>query len=145
MVKKIRKRQTFGVLGVCTNNKDEVLLALRHDPKYPDIHHQWHFPGGEIEFGETSQQTIIRELKEEIDCQVEIIKLIPYIGSKIFKYPSSKRHIIMIGYLVKIVSGTPQPKDRETAALKWIKPKQINFSECLDFTKQFLQAAGLIG
>ena len=145
MVKKVRKRQIFAVLGVCTNNKGEVLLALRHDPKYPDVHHKWHFPGGGIEFGETSQQTLIRELKEEIDCQTKIIRLIPYVGSKIFKYPSSKMQIIMVGYLTKIVSGIPRPKDKETADLKWIKPKQIDFSECLDFTKQFLHAAGLIG
>ena len=145
MVKKVRKRQIFAVLGVCTNNKGEVLLTLRHDPRYPDVHHKWQFPGGEIEFGETPPQALIRELKEEIGCQVEIIKLIPYVGSKIFKYPSSKMQIIMVGYLTKIVSGTPQPKDKEVAAIKWIKPKQIDFSECLDFTKQFLHAAGLIG
>ena len=131
------------MIGVMVNNKGEVLLTKRHEPQNSDVHHMWQLPGGGIEFGETTKETIIRELDEEIGCKVKIIKLIPYIGTSIFHRSKIDIQVTLIGYEVKIISGKPRPTHYETAEVKWIKPKKIDFSKCLRLTREFLVADGL--
>ena len=143
MVKAKRKRIFFGVAGVCVNDKGEVLITQRHEPKKPMIHHKWQLPGGGIEFGETTEETVKRELLEEIGCQVKIIKLVPYIGTHVYEYKNPVQ-VVFATYICKIVSGKANNKHYETAAVKWIKPEKIDFSQCLPLLKEILQAAELL-
>ena len=140
---KKKKYQAFGVVGICLNHQGQVLVTQRHEPQRPNIHHKWQFPGGGIEFGETPTETIKRELLEEIGCQVKIISLIPYLGSHVYHHPKSQAHIVLMGYLVKITSGKPHPTHYEIAAVKWVKPQDIDFSQFLPLSQEFLQAAQL--
>jgi len=56
------------------NEKNEVLLLKRKaDVHCPDV---WSFPGGKKEIGETSEDTAIRELKEETNIDVKVVKCI---------------------------------------------------------------------
>ena len=139
-----RKQQVFGVVGVIVNGNSEVLLTKRHEPQNPDIHHKWQLPGGGIEFGENTEETIIRELMEEIGCKVKIVKLIPYTGTTIFHRPKTDTQVTLIGYVVKIISGKPRPTHYETAEVKWIKPEKIDLTECLKLTQEFLVAGKLL-
>lgn len=61
---------TIGVFGIIFNDQKEVLLCHRQD------YDLWNLPGGAMELGETPEETIKRELKEEIGVDVEVIRLV---------------------------------------------------------------------
>ena len=50
------------------NGSDEILLSRR--PKNKHLENYWEFPGGKVEAGETPENALIREIKEEIDIDI---------------------------------------------------------------------------
>lgn len=53
----------------------------------------WEFPGGKIEPNETRENAIIREIKEELDIDIEVNK---YLGEKVFNYPEKDINLIAL-------------------------------------------------
>ena len=74
--------------------KDDKLLFLRR--KNNPVKGQWWFPGGRIRKGETLQEALVREVKEETGLTVTTSKLVN-VYSRIF----DKRHDITIAYVCK--------------------------------------------
>lgn len=64
---------TIGVRAVVLNDKNEILLALRW--KDPEAN-KWSIPGGKVELFETLEAATIREVKEEVNLDIEIDKLL---------------------------------------------------------------------
>jgi mutator protein MutT len=52
----------------------KLLIALRHDDAH--LGGLWEFPGGKLESGETFEQCLVRELKEELGIEVEVRELL---------------------------------------------------------------------
>ena len=69
------KKQIEVVAGVIKHN-GEYLCMERDQGKYDYVSYKFEFPGGKIEEGETHEQTLVRELQEEMEFEVEIEK--PY-------------------------------------------------------------------
>ena len=55
-------------------NDGKILCVQRGPAKVEYISKKWEFPGGKVEAGETQQQAIIREIKEELGIKIEIEK-----------------------------------------------------------------------
>lgn len=63
------------MLKVCCaiiEHQDKVLVAQRSESMLLPL--QWEFPGGKVEKGETDEECIIREIKEELTMQIRIVK-----------------------------------------------------------------------
>ena len=71
---------------------------------------QWEFPGGKIEVGETPQQALIREIKEELSVKIKVGKLIDTIE---YDYPTF--HLSMDCFWCVVVDGEIILKEAETA------------------------------
>jgi 8-oxo-dGTP diphosphatase len=109
---KTRRSHWVPVVTALIRKGDEVLVGLR-----PDGHTlagQWEFPGGKIEKGESPEQALCRELREELDIEAEIDQL--RLAST---HTYGDTGIILLFYDVHFWKGEPKTKHHQ--ALKWIK------------------------
>lgn len=79
----------------------------------------WEFPGGKIEAGEKPQEALQREIREELDTQIEVGELIDTI-----EYDYSSFHLSMDCFWCKIVKGNLVLKEHEAA--KWLGREELD-------------------
>jgi 8-oxo-dGTP diphosphatase len=92
-----------------------VLVARR--PEGRALAGRWEFPGGKVEAGETPEQTLVRELREELGIGVERSCLAPFAFAS-HAYPDF--HLLMLLYLCRRWQGRPDA--REHGAIAWVRP-----------------------
>ena len=106
-----------------TNEKgDPMIFATQRG--YGDFKGGWEFPGGKIEAGETPQEALVREIREELETEIAVGKLIDTIE---YDYPTF--HLSMDCFWAEIVSGDLVLKEHE--ASKWLTRDELNSVEWL--------------
>lgn len=105
------------VVGVITDEKKRLLIALRPEDKM--LGGLWEFPGGKKKTGETLTNALKRELKEELNTEIDTGETLIEI-----KHTYSHFKITLHAYLCRITSGMPEP--RSSKELKWIYPKELS-------------------
>ncbi|HEX3675458.1 MAG TPA: (deoxy)nucleoside triphosphate pyrophosphohydrolase [Rhizomicrobium sp.] len=95
-----------------------VLVAQR--PEGKSMAGLWEFPGGKSEAGELPEQTLIRELREELGITVKPACLAPFTFAS---HSYTDFHLLMPLYVCRRWEGTPTAL--EHAALKWVRPKDL--------------------
>ena len=95
-----------------------VLLAQR--PPGKNMGGLWEFPGGKVESGERPEDTLIRELREELGIAVREACLAPFTFAS---HAYADFHLLMPLYVCRRWEGMPQPL--EHVALKWVRPKDM--------------------
>jgi mutator protein MutT len=121
------KKQIVIVVAVIRNEAGDVLLAQRHQPEIPEIHGKWEFVGGGVDFGENPTNALIRECKEEIGVDVEVIRILPQVTSDIQKFDNGDElHVLALPYECKIISGNPKSTDVEIGEVKFFKLGEIS-------------------
>lgn len=92
-------KHVYGAAGILKSGNR--ICVLRR--KFGDFAGFYEFPGGKVEPGETAEQAVVRECKEELDVEVKILHLVDIIEHD---YPGF--HLTMPLYLCEIVSGELQ-------------------------------------
>jgi len=95
-----------------------VLIARR--PEGKSMAGLWEFPGGKVEPGETPEDTVIRELREELGVTTQIDCLAPLTFAS---HGYEDFHLLMPLYVCRRYQGIPQ--SREGQALKWVRPRAL--------------------
>ena len=93
------------------NNGIKEIFATQRG--YGDFKGGWEIPGGKLEPGETPEQCIVREIREELATEVKVEKILGVVD---YDYPSF--HLTMHCILCKIVSGDLKLLEHEAA--KWV-------------------------
>lgn len=103
-------RVVAAVICDSINEKKQVFATARG---YGEFKGQWEFPGGKIEEGETPQQALIREIKEELEATIMVGDLIDTIE---YDYPTF--HLSMDCFWCVVIEG--ELKLLEAEAAKWL-------------------------
>ena len=104
------------VAAVIRNDKEKILIAQRNLKKSQGG--LWEFPGGKIEAGETKEDALIREIKEEMCIDIEVER---YLDENEFIYP--EKTINLIALECKIINGKIQLMEHED--VKWISKEEL--------------------
>jgi len=115
------ERPLVGVAAVILK-EDRVLLAQRG--KMPGKG-EWSLPGGLIEIGETVEEALHREIREELSIEIEILGLVG-VYDRIVKDVNNniQYHYTIVDYCAQIVSGTPHAGS-DAAAVKWVSRQTL--------------------
>ena len=115
-------RVVAAVIRAVNENGQTVIFATQRG--YGDFKGGWEFPGGKIDAGETSQEALIREIKEELEVEIKVGELI---GTIEYDYPTF--HLSMDCFLAEIMSGDLVLKEHEDA--KWLMKEELDSVEWL--------------
>ena len=105
-------------------NEDGEAIIFATQRGYGDFKGGWEFPGGKIEKGETPQEALVREIKEELETEISVGELIDTIE---YDYPTF--HLSMDCFWAKIVSGDLVLTEHEAA--KWLTKDELDSVEWL--------------
>ncbi|WP_169565996.1 8-oxo-dGTP diphosphatase MutT [Sneathiella limimaris] len=100
------------------DDDNRIMIAQR--PEGKSMAGLWEFPGGKVEAGETPEDALIRELKEELSIDVTAACLAPFTFAS---HTYEKFHLLMPLYVCRRWSGTPHPQEGQT--LKWVRANQL--------------------
>lgn len=108
--------KTIEVVAAIIRHGDKVFATQRG---YGEFEGGWEFPGGKMEPGETPPQALIREIKEELDTEIEVGELIETV-----EYDYSKFHLTMHCFMCTVKSGHLVLKEHEAA--KWLTKNTLD-------------------
>jgi 8-oxo-dGTP diphosphatase len=121
--------KTIEVVAAIIKYEDKVLATQRG---YGEFAGGWEFPGGKIEPGETPEQALIREIKEELEADIEILE---YVDTVEYDYPNF--HLTMHCYLCTIESDDLVLNEHQSA--KWLSKDDLNSVEWLPADKGLIE------
>ena len=95
-----------------------ILLARR--PIHKHLALQWEFPGGKVAAGEAAEAALIREIKEELVCDITIVRALPRVA-----HTYDRTAIEMIPFVCRLAPGSPEPSPAEHVAITWVQPQHL--------------------
>lgn len=108
--------KTIRVAAAIIIHENKIFATQRGYGEFKD---GWEFPGGKIEEGETPVQALIREIREELDTEIEVGELFDTVE---YDYPAF--HLSMDCFLCTVKSGNLVLKEHEAA--KWLSRETLN-------------------
>ena len=108
--------KTVHVVAAVIRDGNRIFASQRGYGEFKD---GWEFPGGKVEPGETPQQALRREIREELETEIEVGELLTAVEAD---YPSF--HLSMQCFWCRIVEGAPVAKEHE--ATRWLDAGQID-------------------
>jgi len=125
-----------GVGAVIVDSRGMVFVALR-GPKARNEQGRWEFPGGAIQFGETLEEGLRREILEEFGLDISVGELI---GVADHILPAHRQHWVSPAFLCTIVSGSPAIHEPEKCeGILWVQPKQLFELELSEASRRTLE------
>ena len=115
----IDPKQLIIVASVALINSDnQILIAQR--PKEKHLSGLWEFPGGKVEKNESPENTLIRELKEELNVNINQTCVAPLTFSE-FDY--KEFNLLLLLYVCRRWDGDPE--SMENNPIKWVKSNKL--------------------
>lgn len=107
--------KTVRVVAAVIRDGDRIFATARG---YGEYKGWWEFPGGKIEAGETPEEALVREIREELDTEIRVGALIDTIE---YDYPTF--HLSMDCFWAEVVAGRLVLKEAEDA--RWLTKETL--------------------
>lgn len=125
----------YGAYGVLLNDSQMLLTQKKSGPYYK----LWGLPGGRIEFGETPENTLTRELKEETTLIVDKVELLTVTTSTgVYTKDGTPYEFHHVGLIYKVLSWTQGVNMVPEEKLRWVNLHDINLKELTPFAQHVL-------
>ena len=121
--------KTVRVVAAIIIHENKIFATQRGYGEFKD---GWEFPGGKIEPGETPQEALVREIKEELDIEIEVKDFLETVE---YDYPEF--HLSMDCFFCTIKSGELVLKEHEAA--KWLTAETLESVEWLPADKGLIE------
>ena len=108
--------QTIEVVAAIIKKEDKIFITRRNYGEFADM---WEFPGGKIEVGETREEALVREIKEELELDINNLD---YLTTVEYDYPSF--HLTMHCYTCHICGGKLSLNAHNDA--KWVYLEELS-------------------
>lgn len=109
--------KTIKVVAAIIREGDRIFATQRGYGEYKD---GWEFPGGKVELGETSQEALKREIKEELDADIIVGDMLTTVE---YDYPTF--HLSMDCFWATLIEGSKM-KLLEHEAAKWLSLDELD-------------------
>ena len=109
----------------------KVLISLRSEDK--TLSNFWEFPGGKIKNNESPDDTIVREIKEELSLDINKKSLNPLSFNT---YTYEEFHAVIFFYICRIWEGTPISKDKQK--IIWVEIDKLKNYNLLPGSNKFV-------
>ena len=120
------------VAAVIADDLDHPTKILATERGYGEFKGQWEFPGGKIEKGETPEEAIRREIREELEVEIEVG---PLLGTIEYDYPAF--HLSMDCFWCEVLSGDLVLKEAEAA--RWLTKDELDSVQWLPADQTILE------
>ena len=127
-------RVVAAIIKTVNENGEPIIFATQRG--YGDLKGGWEFPGGKIEEGETPQEALVREIKEELETEISVGELIDTIE---YDYPTF--HLSMDCFWAEIVLGDLVLTEHEAA--KWLTKDELGSVEWLPADITLIEAIAI--
>ena len=133
-------------VGAIIEDKNGMILLVKHIPERGGFWQgKWICPGGKLELGETIEEGIKREVKEETQLEIDLLAPLPPFDRVVRSNDEISLHVIYIDYLARVTGGELKPGSDIGEAI-WVERERIPEirEELHDDTKKLLQIAKII-
>jgi len=102
---------------------------------------KWEYPGGKVDFGETPQEAIVREVFEETGVRIKVKKLLPVVQTNYWKYSWGTQQTLCLIFVCDFVKQETAAKDHHVEKIDWIEIKRVRDLDSLPGTDEILKLA----
>lgn len=124
--------------GAIIFNKDGKLFLAKRGAETRNEKHRWEFPGGSVEFGETLENALVREIREEYGFVIEVVQLLDVVNHIL---PEEKQHWVSPTYICRYKNGKPCIKEpHKCEEIGWFNLGAIPAKELSKASQKSLQS-----
>ena len=122
------------------------VLLVKHKPERGGFWQgKWICPGGELELGEDIGDGIRREVMEETNLEVDLVKALPAFDRILKRGSEVELHVVYVDYMARLVRGELKA-DSDVGEARWVKKNEFEqiWEEIHEDTRKLLKLAGVM-
>jgi len=121
----MQKQQIMIGVGAVIEDDTGRILLVKHIPERGGFWQgKWICPGGKLETGETIQEGIKREVREETNLEIDLIEALPPFDRIVKSGDKTELHVIYIDYLARVAGGETSPGS-DVGEYKWVDKDRL--------------------